>query len=450
MTPGAVIAANRFGLGARPGELAEIGTDPKGWLKAQLAPRAALPTPIAALSGTKERLDALPTAMGGGAEAQKNVIQAALKQAREDYPKDAAARLQAAIASDTPIVERLTAFWSNHFTVSAMRPLVAGLIGPFEAEAIRPNLTGRFVDLLKAATLHPAMLLYLDNATSIGPDSRAGQRRGKGLNENLARELMELHTLGVEGGYTQADVTELAKILTGWTIHRPNQAERAVGATRGDAVFLTPIHQPGSKTLLGKTYRDQGPDEADAALDDLAAHPATSQFIAGKLARHFIADDPPADAVAALADTFRKSGGDLRAVYEQLIDLDAAWNGPGKYRSPYDWTVATFRAFGTADAARAQRAVQAMNQLGQRLYYAPSPAGWPDDSASWLAPESLLARIDYAEAVGLAKAASDPLKLADATVGPALGAESRFAVVHAPSRAEAIALLLVSPEFLRR
>jgi len=327
---------------------------------------------------------------------------------------------------------------------------VAGLIGPFEAEAIRPHLFGRFVDLLKAATLHPAMLLYLDNATSIGPDSRAGQKRAKGLNENLARELMELHTLGVDGGYTQADVTELAKILTGWTIHRPNVPERAIAETRGSAVFVTPIHQPGSKTLLGKTYGEDGPRETETVLNMLAAHPATAKFIATKLAKHFIADNPPADAVAALADTFRSTGGDLTATYTRLIDLDAAWRGDGKYRSPYDWTVATFRAFGSADQDHADRAVQTVNRLGQRLYFAPSPAGWPDDSASWLAPESLLARIDYAEAVGKAKADSDPVKLADATVGPALDDNARFAITHAPSRADAIALLLVSPQFLRR
>jgi uncharacterized protein (DUF1800 family) len=328
--------------------------------------------------------------------------------------------------------------------------VVAGLVAPFEIEAIRPNMFGRFVDLLTAVTLHPAMLLYLDNASSIGPDSRAGQRRDKGLNENLARELMELHTLGVDGGYTQADVTEMAKILTGWTIRRPNMPERAIAETRGSAVFLSTIHEPGGKTLLGKTYREAGPREAETALADLAAHPATARFIAGKLARHFIADDPPADAVAALADTFRTTGGDLAAVYRRLVDLDAAWSGPGKYRTPYDWTLAAFRAFGRADDLHAHRAVQAVHQLGQRLWSAPSPAGWPDDAASWLAPEALLARLDYANAVGKAKAGSDPLKLADETVGPLLGADSKFAVTHAPSRAEAIALLLVSPEFLRR
>jgi uncharacterized protein (DUF1800 family) len=450
MSLGAAIAANRFGLGARPGELAAIGGDPKGWLKAQLAPVNAIPAAIAALSSTQTRFDALPVAMGNGAAAKGKVILAALVMAQQDYPRDAAARLQAALASDTPMVERLTAFWSNHFTVSGIRPIVRGLMGPFEAEAIRPHLFGRFADLLKAATLHPAMLLYLDNASSIGPNSRAGQRTGRGLNENLARELMELHTLGVDGGYSQADVTQLANILTGWTIHREGQQPRAIAATQGCTVFFTTIHQPGAKTLLGKTYPEDGPREAESVLEDLAAHPSTARFIATKLARHFIADDPPADAVAALADTFRSTGGDLDAVYARLIDLDAAWNGTAKIRSPYDWTVAIFRAFGVADPAGAKRALQTITDLGQQLYYAPSPAGWPDDSASWMAPESLMTRIDYASAVGKARAENDPMQLADATIGPALSAETRFAVAHAPSRADAIALLLVSPEFLRR
>jgi uncharacterized protein (DUF1800 family) len=388
--------------------------------------------------------------MGDPADAQKKLAQAVLKAARDQVPQDSAARLQAAIISKTPLVERLVAFWSNHFTVSGARPVAAGLIGPYEAEAIRPHLFGRFVDLLKAATLHPAMLLYLDNATSIGPNSRAGQRRDKGLNENLARELMELHTLGVDGGYTQTDVTELAKILTGWTIRRPNQPQRAIAAARGGAVFLTAIHEPGDKTLLGRTYRDQGENEADAALEDLARRPATARFIATKLARHFIADDPPQAAVTALAETFTKTDGDLTAVTTRLIDLDAAWTGDGKYRSPYDWVVAIFRAFAADAPDRATRAVQALNQLGQRLYFAPSPAGWPDDSASWLSPESLLARVDYAEAVGRTKGESDPMQLADFSVGASLSTESKLSIQRAPSRSDAVALLLVSPEFLRR
>jgi uncharacterized protein (DUF1800 family) len=250
----AVLAANRFGLGPRPGELAAIGSDPKGWLKAQLTASNALPATIAALSGTEVRLATLPPAMGSGEEAQKNLVQAILKNAREQVPQDTAARLHAAITTKAPFVERLVAFWSNHFTVSGLRPVAAGLIGPYEAEAIRPHLFDRFADLLKAATLHPAMLLYLDNATSVGPNSRAGTRRGKGLNENLARELMELHTLGVDGGYTQSDVTELAKILTGWTIHRPGQPQRAIAAQRRGRCGAGRSRAPSGR---GAFHRDQ-------------------------------------------------------------------------------------------------------------------------------------------------------------------------------------------------
>jgi uncharacterized protein (DUF1800 family) len=448
----AVLAANRFGLGPRPGELAAIGSDPRGWLKAQLAPSNALPATITALSGSEARLAAPPPpppATDKSEQTPRKLFQAVLKKAREQYAPDAIARLQAGIASQTPFVEHLVAFWSNHFSVSALRPAVTGLAGPYEAEAIRPHLFGRFADLLKAATLHPAMLIYLDNWNSIGPKSRAGTLRDKGLNENLARELMELHTLGVDGGYTQADVTELAKILTGWTIRRPRLAHD-IATARGAAIFVPAVHEPGGKTLLGKSYRDQGADEADAALEDLARRPATARFIAKKLARHFIADDPPPEVVAALAETFTKTDGDLAAVSARLVDLDAAWSGAGKYRTPYEWVVAIFRAFAADDPDRAKNALQAMRQLGQRLHFAPSPAGWPDDSAYWLAPESLLARVDYAEAVGRTKGEVDPLQLAGQSLGATLTPESKQAIERAPSRSDAVALLLVSPEFLRR
>jgi uncharacterized protein (DUF1800 family) len=400
------------------------------------------------LSGSEARLANVPVMMDSGERSPKTPLQAVLRTARAELPRDSAARLQVALSTQTPFVERLLAFWANHFTVSALKTAAAGLIGPYEAEAIRPHLFGRFADLLKAATLHPAMLLYLDNWNSIGPMSQAGVQRDRGLNENLARELMELHTLGVDGGYTQADVTELAKILTGWTIHRP-QEQRGISASRAGAVFLPALHEPGDKMLLGKRYPDQAEHEADVALNMLARHPATARFIAIKLARHFIADDPPVEAVTALSETFTRTDGDLSAVYTRLVDLDPAWRDGGKYRTPYDWVVAIFRAFAADSPRDASLALQAVKQLGQRLHYAPSPAGWPDDS-SWLAPEALVARIDYAATVGQSRSAADPVELADATLGTTLSSESKLAVEHAPSRSDAIALLLVSPEFLNR
>lgn len=448
MTTASVVAANRFGLGARPGELAEIGDDPRGWLKAQINARHAKPPSIAGLSGSEARLANVPATMSSGEGAPKTPFQAVLRMARFELARDSAARLQAALSTPTPFVERLLAFWANHFTVSALKTAAAGMIGPYETEAIRPHLFGRFADLLKAVTLHPAMLLYLDNWNSFGPRSQAGLLHARGLNENLARELMELHTLGVDGGYTQTDVTELAKILTGWTVNRP-QEKRGIAASRGGAVFLPALHEPGDKFLLGKRYPDQAEQEADAALDVLASHPGTARFIATKLARHFIADDPPVEAVAALSTTFARTDGDLSAVYAALIDLDPAWVDGGKYRTPYDWVIAIFRAFAAEKSRDVSFAIQAVKQLGQRLHYAPSPAGWPDDS-SWLAPEALLERIKYAATVGQSRGEIDPSQLADATLGTTISSDSKFAIEHAPSRGDSIALLLVSPEFLNR
>src|SRR5215469_16242470 len=280
----AVIAATRFGFAPKPGELATIAGDPRGWVAAQL----------------NRRSDFVPAGLPPGSEMVATMLEA--RRDKEEKPQlkerlkatylaELDARMQAAILGDTPVLERLTQFWGNHFTVSGMRPFVRGVTGAFEREAIRPHVTGRFIDMLTAVTSHPGMLLYLDNAQSFGPDSLVGRRQKKGINENLGRELLELHTLGVDGGYTQADVEALARILTGWTIARLRDPDP------GNFHFYPPIHEPGPKLLLGKTYAESGYAEGEEALRDLAAHPATTQHIATKLARHFIADDPPPDAV---------------------------------------------------------------------------------------------------------------------------------------------------------
>ena len=229
-------------------------------------------------------------------------------------------------------VERLVAFWSNHFCISATKGEPARIwAGSFEREAIRPHVLGRFADMLKAVEQHPAMLFFLDNQQSLGPDSRAGQNRKRGLNENLAREIMELHTLGVGGGYTQDDVTSLARIITGWTFAGP---QGKLGAP-GSFVFNANAHQPGPQLLLGKTYDDNGVAQGEAALADIARHPSTAKFIATKFARHFVADDPPPALVARLQDVFRKTDGDLKALAAALVDSDEAWQAPlTKMRTP--------------------------------------------------------------------------------------------------------------------
>ena len=258
-------------------------------------------------------------------------------------------------------VERLVAFWSNHFAVSiAKSSELRVAAGPFEREAIRPNALGKFAGLLRAAESHPAMILYLDNQNSIGPDAAPGKFAGRGLNENLAREILELHTLGVGSGYTQADVSELARILTGWSVAGP---ESEAGEP-GTFLFKPNWHEPGARKLLGKTYAENGIDQGRAALDDLARHPATARHVATKLARHFVADNPPADLVEALTRKFIDSDGDLAVVASTLVSDDRAWSAkPTKIRTPLEFVVAAARVtdFHPNDA---NLYLQSLNLLG--------------------------------------------------------------------------------------
>jgi len=365
-------------------------------------------------------------------------------QMRAVYLAEIEARVRVAATSDTPLIERLTRFWSNHFTVSGLRPVVRGFAGAYEREAIRPHVTGRFVDMLLAVEQHPAMLLYLDNAFSIGPDSFAGRRLDKGLNENLGREILELHTLGVDGGYTQADVEALAAILTGWSVARLNDANA------GGFMFRDRAHEPGPKTLLGRRYPEGGIAEGVAALNDLARHPATAHHIAVKLARHFIADDPPADAVARIARSFQDSGGDLARVTAAVASEDAVWRTPfAKVRTPDELLVSACRV--TGFTPQAMMLANSLRILDQPAFFAAQPTGWPDDAASWISPESVLRRAQWCETFAdRMPEPPDPAELADAALGEALPAPTLEAIRRAPDRRVGLALLLASPEFQRR
>jgi uncharacterized protein (DUF1800 family) len=449
----ALIATQRFGLGARPGELAKFADDPQGWLASQIGKAA----PLAGIQPSPERVVAMAEARQElremkQANAKDTDAFAQLKSRQRDfYLGDVATRLQAATASDAPFAERWVRFWSNHFTVSIARPIVSGLVVPFEAEAIRPHAFGRFADLTLAVVRHPAMLLYLDNAQSIGPNSKLGRRREAGLNENLARELMELHTLGVDGGYGQDDVRALANVLTGWTVARPGRMARHLDVAPGSFGFAAVAHEPGEKTVLGKRYAESGEDEGIAAIRDLSAHPATARHLARKIAQHFLADDPPPAAVAALEQEFVSTGGDLSAVARRLVTLPDSWSLPmTKARPPEEWLIAMRRAFAVEDEAPARRTVAALQQLGQVPFAAPSPAGWPEDSAGWLSPEALMARLDFANAMARRIHIARPEALVNQILGPGVAEESRFQIERAPSAADAVALLLVSPEFMLR
>jgi uncharacterized protein (DUF1800 family) len=370
-----------------------------------------------------------------------NVIQ-------KTYRAEALARLQRAVIADCGFLERLVVFWSNHFCISANKGELARIwAGSFEREAIRPYVLGRFGDMLKAVEQHPAMLYFLDNQQSLGPDSRAGQNRKRGLNENLAREIMELHTLGVGGGYSQDDVTSLARIITGWTFAgRQGQ----LGAP-GSFVFNANAHQPGTQRLLGKVYENNGVAQGEAALADIARHPSTAKFIATKLARHFVADDPPPALVSRLQDVFRKSDGDLRALASALLDSDEAWQAPlTKLRSPYEFLVAAGRLLARIPDDPGPY-LGSLNLLGQPLWSPAGPNGFPDTNAAWAAPEGMKLRLDISAQIASRLAGNiDPRDLLELAAADAASAETRHTIERAETRQQALALLLMSPELQRR
>ena len=475
------IALNRFGLGARPGDQAPA--DPKRWLLQQLdrfqpRPQALAQVPsraqvvaqladyLAAQQMAARAKRQLATAMPTGAaqsqqaDPQADATKRYFRQSiRDDYLTMNAGRLDCALTTDTPFVERLVTFWANHFAVSVDKLPVIGLAGLLEFEAIRPHVLGRFSDMLLAVEQHPAMLLYLDQAQSIGPDSMAGQRismRGgkqRGLNENLAREIMELHTLGVRTGYTQADVTEFARALTGWTVSGLGRgpASRLIGGTPGQFQFAELLHEPRVRSIVGKKYAQDGEDQARAVLLDLAASPATAKHLSTKLARHFAGDDPPPALVERLSKAYLSTGGDLSTVYRALVESPEPWAPqPLKFKTPWEWSVSALRAVGTSQL-EPMMAANVLRQLGQPTWQPGSPAGWDDIAASWAGPDALVRRVEVAQRIGdKAGSTIDARSLAQKLFPQSLSETTRTAIARAESPAEGLALLLVSPEFVRR
>ena len=520
LTPKAAIAANRFGLGARPSDGGNIGSDAPGWLAQQLdderrTKSASAQQPpesarvlqelrelrVARQIGAQARANAAPrqsNAPAGGRRADPGgtepapppgIDQEAIRELgrfqREHYVAQVGARHRRAIETDRPFVERLVHFWSNHFAVSADKMLIGPIVGLYEQEAIRPHVTGNFYDLLLAAEQHPAMNLYLDNTTSMGPESTAARfarNRGRelGLNENLAREILELHTVSVDGGYDQRDVTEFAKVITGWSIGgeigpgaggpRPNAganganpgqnpappgSPRGAFASQGEPGqfhFRPLMHEPGDKTVLGKRFKEQGVEEGEQVLAMLAKHPATAKHLATKLARHFVADDPPPGLVARLAEVYLDNDGELIPVYRALIAADESWRQPtAKYKTPQDFVISTFRALEYVPDDMQPIAI--LTELGQRPFTPGSPAGWPDVAANWDGSDALLKRIEWSTAVGKRAAGSgarfDAAELTGAVLGPVNDA-TLASIRGAADRGQGLALLLAAPEFQRR
>jgi uncharacterized protein (DUF1800 family) len=486
----AAMAAHRFGFGPRPGELRAIAGDPRGWVKSQLGRQTTAPPSIAALPAAEDDLWAfgrwLVRRRLNGANAQRvedraerqGITQEELQRLsiedefvgnfRERVVRAIAARIDAAIATDQPVHERLVHFWSNHFTVSTAKPAAIALPPSFEKDAIRPHVGGRFADMLLASTKHPGMIVYLDNWLSVGPNSQAAQNprrarripgggRASDINENLAREVLELHTLGVNGGYAQGDVQALAAIITGWTYERPRLRElvRESGGDRNGAQlfeFDAAAHEPGPKTLLNRTYAQTGLAQGEAALADLARHASTARFVATKLCRHYIADDPPGAAVARVERAFRDSEGDLRATAEAVVDSPEAWEAPfAKFKRPEEYAITLLRAANVRELPNTT-AVGSLTTMGQRPYAAPGPDGWADSAEAWLTADLVWKRLEFAQAYAerVGRADVDPVQLGEACLGPLMSDETRTAIQRAESSAQGLALLFGAPEMQRR
>jgi uncharacterized protein (DUF1800 family) len=462
----ASIAATRFSLGAKPNEIAAARSDPAGYLKTQIIPSGA-DQPAGAFESAAQRIGELRQyqqmrrAAKQDGDPKADPVKQAQAVLRDDTGAEFLARMQLACATDTGFRERWALFWFNHFTVSAVKQDTAVVVGAFEREAIRPLVFDRFESLLVASTQHPGMLLYLDQAQSVGPDSIVAARAGaagskplKGLNENLAREIMELHTLGVGSGYTQTDVTEFARALTGWSIVGSNAQRQGVAANAEPGIFIfrPGFHEPGARIILGRTYAEDGLDQGRAVLNDLARHPATAHHIAVKLARHFVADDPPPALVARLERSFNDSGGRLDQLAATLIDSPEAWApDQRKFKTPYEFMVSGYRA---ADVTPSElnKVAPVLTAMGQKPFSAPSPKGWAEEAGDWAAPDAIVKRMSWAEAFAQAATpvVGQPVELAQASLGARLSPAVATAISRAESRPEAFSILLMSPEFQRR
>jgi uncharacterized protein (DUF1800 family) len=492
----AALALWRFGLGAREGDLTAIAGDARDLLRQEIIesytptpvgprltssadllidliaynkeiqaerdrpPAAAVSTSVQAAAAAKAQGAGTAAVQGGGPGGMNPMGATPTSAAKSDAlaPKrpylpqqvliaEADARFNGTIHQ--PLIgfgERLAMFWANHFAVATGKGGdVHIMTGAFEREAIRPHVFGRFEDMLLAVETHPAMLYFLDNQQSIGPDSPANKNGNRGLNENLAREIMELHTLGVGGGYTQADVTSLSRIITGWTVYRDEKRQGPIGTF----VFNASAHEPGDQTVMGLTYADDGVEQGKAALRDLARHPATARHLAFKLARHFVADDPPPGLVQALSAAYTRSHGNLSEVYTALIEADASWSPTlSKMRAPLDYVVAIVRATGLRP--KPEQILSVLNALGQPMWNPSGPNGFSDVSDGWASSEGLATRIDAASLFAhQVPGAVDPRALVSDRLGPLASAETIQAVARAETKPQGLSIAFLSPEFQR-
>lgn len=483
------MASIRFGYGRRPGEAAPESVDAL-LRQVERGTRETCLFPHEGMEGRRARFSAYRELnVAYKAARDKGVLITVGKRAINPYnialinsmQRDRHLKVRQAAFSPNGFYERLVAFWCDHFTVDVRKGGIMRLLAPMhEAEAIRPHLAGSFSDLLKAAVLHPAMLDYLDQTASIGPNSPKGLESGRGLNENLARELIELHTMGAGSGYSQEDVRSAAYVLTGlWWYRAPVY----------ETVFRRRSAEPGVYRVLGKDYggKRREIEQVYALLDDLAARKETRRHICRKLVVHFLADDPPQPVVEAMVAAWKRSDGRLLDVYRAMLEHPRSWEEEGrKARQPFDFVVAALRALDvpakalepvygakkadrpaadiavledvtmmTADGRPALRAnwlsAGTVERFGQPIWSAPSPAGWEEGLSAWITASQLTERIAWARRlVARFGGEIDPRAFLEATMGDAARADTIETVSRAPNRAVGLAMVLASPEFNRR
>jgi uncharacterized protein (DUF1800 family) len=448
------IALNRFGLGGSFVTEHGLVDNPKNWVARQISRDQKVPQSLSQFRSSADILKEIQVARKNGPDQLRDVTRAAYKA---DYQSEILARTLEMARSQQPFRERMVLFWSNHFTVSTSKRLIGPATPAFEREAIRPHIFGQFSDLLKAVIRHPVMINYLDNHVSMGDVSRVGKRQvrknkgSKTLNENLAREILELHTLGVTGGYSQQDVIALANVISGWSHGGIRLGKKDTWDIHGGFEFREEFHQPGTKKILGKSYEEDGEGEGLHVLEDLAIHPSTAKFIATKLARHFISDNPPQNAINRLAQLFMQTGGDLKVISEALIELEEVWHDPlPKIKTPYELVVSVHRTF--SDSKMRKREIsEPLRELAHVPFSAASPAGWPDTGNLWLSPEALMRRIEWLRRFAAKiQIREDPRDILENTIGAVSKDETRLWVERSPSPDAAVALILASAEFQRR
>ncbi len=448
---------NRLSLGIRPGDIQkvnEMGID--RYIQQQLNP-ASIPE-SAALTKQLAQLNTL--SMSPVALAQQFRPRGQLGKAQQTPNRQFAkntmqqaveARLLRATKSDRQLQESMVDFWFNHFNVFSGKGLTRIWVGAYEQEAIRPNTMGRFRDLLEATARHPAMLFYLDNWQNTDPKSPAARGRFQGLNENYARELLELHTLGVEGGYTQQDVIALAKILTGWGFRRAVQPIAPAANDENGFYFDAKRHDFSDKIFLGQTIKGRGIAEVEQALDILAKHPATARRVSHKLAQYFVADQPPKALIDKMAQRFVATDGNIREVLGTLFrsaEFMDSKHYNAKFKTPYQYVVSVYRATGS-DVSRPGLIQNTLQQLGMPLFGCQTPDGYKNTQAAWLNPDGMTRRLSFATIFSkLPSPSVNAIQLAQ-TVGDRFSIQTQQAIAASPPQLRT-AIILGSPEFMSR